>query len=412
MAAQTPIPIYGQQETFYVPQVAVYLGGKELQDNVISDILQVTYKDSVNEIDNFSIEINNWDADKRTFKFVPPLKDATEDYSGVFDPGASIELWMGYQNNMRQMMRGQVTSLAPVFSESAAPTLTISGLNELHQFRTEQHTRSWLDGKMTDTQIATQLCTLPVQKGQAGLGIGIPSTNPSPNEMPAAFVYMNNQYDIVFILELARRNGYEVYIDGYDGSGKPILYFGLSQSNALAPVYELEWGKSLISFKPTLSTAKQISTVTVRGWDRTSNTVIEVSYTLQQLWKSQNKSATEIARLTQIAQAYGNRTEVITDKPVHTTKEAQELARATLENQSNKLIEATGSTVGLPDLRAGCALTIIGFGITTGRQGQLTGAGSAFDGQYYVTETAHTIGNSGYQTEFSARRLGPVTANS
>ena len=348
--------------------------------------------------------------DRRTFKFVPPLKDATEDYTGTFDPGASIELWMGYQNNMRQMMRGQITSLSPVFSESAAPTLTIAGLNELHQFRTEQHTRSWLDGTMTDTQIATQLCNLPVQKGQAGLGIKI-DPNPSQNEMPAPFVYMSNQYDIVFILELARRNGYEVYIESDNGSGKPTLYFGLSQSKGLAPVYQLEWGKSLISFKPTLSTAKQISTVTVRGWDRTANAVINESCTLQQLWKSQNKSATEIARLTQIAQAYGNRTEVITDKPVHTSKEAQDLARATLENQSNKLIEATGATVGLPDLRSGCALTIIGFGVTTGQEGQLTGASSDFDGQYYVTETTHTIGNGGYQTEFSARRLGPVNAN-
>jgi uncharacterized protein len=411
MAAQTPIPIYGQQETFYVPQVAVYLDGKELQDNVISDILQVTYKDSINEIDSFSIEINNWDADKRTFKFAPPLKDATEDYTGVFDPGSTIELWMGYQNNLRQMMRGQITSLSPVFSESAAPTLTIAGLNELHQFRTEQHTRSWLDGTMTDTDIATQLCNLPVQTGQAGLGIGI-DTNPSPNEMPAAFVYMNNQYDIIFILELAHRNGYEVFVEGRDASGTPTLYFGLSQSNALAPTYQLEWGKSLINFKPTLSTAKQISTVTVKGWDRTANAAISESYTLQQLWKAQNKSASEIARLTQIADAYGNRTEVITDRPVHTIKEANELARAMLENRSNKLIEATAATVGLPDLRAGCALTIIGFGITAGQQGQLTGASSDFDGQYYVTETTHTLGNGGYQTEFSARRQGPVTANS
>ena len=74
MATQTPIPIYGQLETFYVPQVQVYASGQLLQDNVIDDILQVTYKDSVNEIDSFDITINNWDADYRTFKFSPPLK--------------------------------------------------------------------------------------------------------------------------------------------------------------------------------------------------------------------------------------------------------------------------------------------------------------------------------------------------
>jgi phage protein D len=409
MAVQTPIPIYAQQETFYVPQVAIYVNNEKLKDNVIRDILQVTYKDSVNEIDTFTIEINNWDADNRTFKFVPPL---TEEYTGTFDPGASIELWIGYQNNMRQMMRGQITTLSPVFSESAAPTLSISGLNELHQYRTEKHTRSWLDGTMTDTQIATQICNLPVKPGQAGLNINIDTKNTAPNEMPRTFVYMKSQYDIVFILELARRNGYVVYVEDDDGSGKPTLYFGLSQNQALAPLYQLEWGKSLINFKPTLATARQISKVTVQGWDRTSNSLINQSYALQDLWKDQKKSATEIARLTLIADAFKSREEVVTDQPVHTSKEAKDLARAMLTNTNNELIEATGSTIGLPDLRAGCTVTIIGFGLTTGQLGRLTGAASAFDGQYYVTETTHTIGNGGYQTEFSAQRRGPVAADS
>ena len=33
--------------------------------------------------------------------------------------------------------------------------------------------------------------------------------------------------------------------------------------------FELAWGRSLIEFKPTLTTANQIQSVTVRGWDRT-----------------------------------------------------------------------------------------------------------------------------------------------
>jgi phage protein D len=218
---------------------------------------------------------------------------------------------------------------------------------------------------------------------------------------------MNNQYDIVFLLERARRRGYEVYLD--DEAAAPTLYFGLSQSASNAPVYQLEWGKSLISFKPTLSTAKQVSQVTVRGWDRKSNSAINETYTLQQLWQAQNQPPAEVARLTQIAQAYGNRSEVVTDKPAHTVKEAQDRARAILEDQSKKLITATATTVGLPDLRSGCSIEIIGFGITTDVNGNLYGANSDFDGEYFVTESTHTIGGSGYTTEFSARREGPVT---
>ena len=138
--AQTPIPIYSQQETFYVPSFEVHILGEKLKANVIRDILQITYKDSINEVDSFSIEINNWDADKRKFKFAPPLKDTTVDFTGIFDPGKKIEIWMGYYNKLRRMMRGIITSLEPNFSESAAPTVSVSGQNELYQFTTEPHT--------------------------------------------------------------------------------------------------------------------------------------------------------------------------------------------------------------------------------------------------------------------------------
>lgn len=403
------IPIYSQQETFYVPTVQLVVRGRPLGAEVIHDLIQVTYRDSVNEIDTFSIEVNNWDADARTFKFCPPLKTSSEDFTGIFDPGTEIELWMGYQNqgNMRRMMVGEITGLEPNFPGAGAPTLTVTGLNEIHQLRGEQHTYSWTTGDKTDTQIAIELGNKPVKSGQPGLGIPVVS-NPAANEAPDAFVFMNNQYDIVFLLERARRHGYEVYLDEDPETGNKTLYFGLSQSNSNAPVYRLEWGRSLINFKPTLSTAKQVSQVTVRGWDRTANAKIEVNYKLQDLWKDQGKSQAEIARLTQISKAYATRTDVVTRPPVRTTAEAKQLARATLEDQSKRLIEASGSTVGLPDLRAGCALEVIGFGIVTSASGQLMGASSDFDGEYYVTETTHSIGGSGYRTDFKARREGPV----
>jgi uncharacterized protein len=406
MATQTPIPIYSKAETFYVPRMQVYVSGQLLQDNIIDDILQVTYRDSVNEIDSFDLQINNWDADFRRFKFTPPLKTPNVDYTGVFDPGSKIEIWMGYQNNMRRMLRGTITSLSPTFSDSSAPTLTVSGLNTLHQYRTEQHTYSWTDGTKTDTDIAKQLCGWPVKSGQPGLGLPI-VTNPMANEKPDPTVYMKSKYDIEFLLERARRRGYEVYLQ--DEGSTPKLYFGLSNNPSNAPVYQLEWGKSLISFKPALNTSKQVGQVTVRGWDRKSNSAISETCTLQQLWKAQNQPAAEVARLTQISKSYANRTEVVTERPAHTKNEAQARAQAILDKRSKELITCSATTIGLPDLRSGTNVEIIGFGITTDQKGNLKGACSDFDGEYYVTESTHTIGNGGYTTEFSARRQGPVT---
>jgi phage protein D len=152
-----------------------------------------------------------------------------------------------------------------------------------------------------------------------------------------------------------------------------------------------------------------VGEVVVRGWDRKANRAIEEHYTLKQLWKDEKKSQKEIARLTQIAQAYGNRTEVVTDDPAHTKKEARDRAKAILGDKHHKLIVASGATVGLPDLRSGCSVEILGFGVQSDFGGTPTGASSDFDGEYFVEESTHTIGGGGYRTEFSARRKGDVT---
>jgi Bacteriophage probable baseplate hub protein len=399
--APTPIPIFSQKETFYVPRFEVYVEGEKLKSNIVDDILQVTYKDSINDIDSFSIEINNWDADSRTFKFAPPQKG----YETTFDPGKKIEIKMGYYKNLRRMMRGVITGLEPNFPESGASTLSVHGLNELHQLKTEQHTYSWENTGKTDTDIAKELCGRPMKKGQPGLGLTI-DAQPDPDESADQLVFMNNEYDIVFMLERARRHGYEIYLEDENAT---TLFFGRSTNTAQAPTYQLEWGKSLISFRPTLTTSDQVGSVVVRGWDRKANKAIDVTYTLQDLWKAQKKSQKEIARLTKISQAYGNRTRVITNKPAHTTDEAKRLAKAALTETNNKLITATASTVGLPDLRSGCSVEILGFGVQTSKSGALQGAGSIFDGEYFVTDSTHTIGGSGYRTEFTARRDGPVS---
>jgi uncharacterized protein len=401
MLAQTPIPIYTQQETFYVPAFEVRVLGKPLPSNVIHDVLQVTYKDSIDEVDSFEIAINNWDADQRTFKFAPP----EQGFVGIFDPGQKIEIWMGYYGTLRRMMRGIITALEPNFSGTSAPTLNIHGQNELYQFTTEKHTYSWTDASKTDTDIAKYLCGLPVKKGQPGLGIDI-DAHPAPNEEKVPNVFMRNQYDIVFLLERARRRGYELYIE--DETDPPRLYWGLSANPGNVPIYQLEWGKSLISFRPTLTTAKQVNKVVVHGWDRTANEAIAGTYTLPQLWKDLNLSQAEITRRTQIAKAFQDRTQDV-DLAVFSKQEACNLARSILSDTHNKMIEGSGSTVGLPDLRSGCNVEILGFGAHSDYSGNPKGDSSDFDGEYFVTSSTHTIGNSGYRTDFSARRQGPLT---
>ena len=59
------------------------------------------------------------------------------------------------------------------------------------------------------------------------------------------------------------------------------------------------------------------------------------------------------------------------------------------------MVTATGSTVGLPDLRAGSVV-------------EIDGLGDRFSGRYFVTGTTHTIGDGGYTTQFDVPARGAL----
>ena len=381
--ATTAVDIFATHQTFYVPQFQVSIAGKTLEDGLLRDVMQVTYRDNVEEIDSFELVVNNWDAGARRPQ--PKYEGALQPkHDGIFDPGQKLELRMGYMKEMTLMLTGQITTLEPNFPESGAPTLSVRGLNILHELRTEQHTEHWDNTK--DSDIATDLGNRSLQSGKAGLGIKV-KTDPAPDETAETFAMMHNQFDILFLMERARRHGYELVLNEKSATNpERSLYFGPSKTKRETPNYKLVWGKTLCSFKPKLSTARQVGEVTVRGWDRQNNIAIEETAS----WKD-IVTGPEQQRLALINQAFEGRKDVITNQPVRTKAEAKQKAIDILTRQLREVITASGSTVGLPLLRAG-------------RKVEIVGLGDRYSGTYYVTSTTHTIGDSGYRTQFECRR--------
>ena len=380
------IPIARLGEPFYVPHFQVKIDRQDLDPMVIRDVTQVTYKDKVDEIDSFEMTLSNWDAELFQPKYEPSSRSK---YAGLFEPGKQLELTMGYQGNTkndRVMLQGEITSLEPTFPESGPLTLAVRGLNVLHKFRKKQHTSAWYDEK--DSDIAVKIGKAKVTDQKPGLDIEV-RVDPQSRDAEEAppFTYMNNKFDIVFLLERARRLGYTLFL-GIDPDKKQYLYFGPSE-NLQKVTYELAWGTSLSEFRPTLTTAKQVSQVTVRGWDRKAGKKIEGSFALGDKGMDINRDQESVALAAQGKQ------EVITDVPITSEKEAKDMAKKILSKLRREMIKASGSTVGLPDLRAGCRVAI-------------KNVGPRFSGMYFVTETTHTIGEQGYRTTFSAEREKPL----
>lgn len=369
------IPIYKGQD-FYVPAFEVKVDSKRLERDIVHDITQVTYKDNVKEIDSFEISISNWDSATREFKYSD---------KETFNPGKKIELWMGYfgKSKLRLMLTGEITSLRPSFPSGGQPTLVVSGLNILHRLRKKQESHSY--DRVTDNQIAKQI--------QKRLGIEIDTdANAAGQAEEYRYLFQDNQYDILFLLQRARAIDYDLTVieegDTSDLRAKPSKLRFAPSETVKDSIYELKYGASLVEFQPTLTTTHQVNKVTVRGWDAVKKRAIEVSVDRKSLTtKGVGKAGGQEA----IELAFSEREEVIVNRPVHTEQEARTLARRTLENNAKEMVKGSGSVVGLPDLRAGAAVYI-------------SGVGERFTGHYFVTSTTHTIGDGGYTTRFDCRR--------
>ena len=87
-----------------------------------------------------------------------------------------------------------------------------------------------------------------------------------------------NQYDIDFLFQRARIRGYVIFIQEAK-AGKPRqLYFGPSREGMIPGLRDVEfrltWGRSLMEFRPKLTTANQVRKVTVRGWHQSRKELI------------------------------------------------------------------------------------------------------------------------------------------
>jgi phage protein D len=362
------IPIY-QGQDFYVPSFEVKLDGRPPGRDVVRDILTVSYKDNIQDIDSFDITINNWDAQTRSFKYSD---------SKLFDPGKRLELSMGYRDSQRTMLKGEITSLRPSFPAGGGSTLTISGLNILHRFRTQQESRTYIG--RTDSQIAEEI-------GQR-LHVEVEAAH-APGEPTFDYLIQDNQYDIVFLMERARQAGYDIFIEERDsGSGVRTVLAYRPSTTVHRPTYRLSYGKSLIEFQPELTTANQVGKVTVRGWDNANKKAIEYTATREQL---ATKGVGERGGQAAIDKSVEAKAEIIATKPVGSQAEAQSLALQILEGIAKEMVKANGSVAGLPDIRAGTVL-------------EIDGLGERFSGRYFVVASTHAIGDSGYTTQFECRR--------
>jgi phage protein D len=356
----------------FVPGVQLLIDGRAADQEVAHDIMEVRYRDGLDELDHFQVTLNNWDSERLTFKYSD---------GEIFLLGKKIELSLGYLGDIgfTRMIRGVVTELAPTFPSAGPPALRVSGENILHRFRFKKRSVRYVNRKDSDiaAEIAANLnARLQIDSGAKSL------------EIEHEELLQDNEYDIVFLMKRARRNGYDVFAD--ESGSDTVLRFQpaarVTSTEQRLSYIGSKNGRLLLDFHPHFSAASQVETVRVQGWNVSAKQPIKVEVGRQDaLIRDPQREEGHIRS------AVEGREEVLATQPVADDQEARSRALQVMTNIKQRMMVASGRTIGLPDLRAGSIVRI-------------EGVGDRFSGRYFVTATEHLLGDNGYTTSFECRR--------
>jgi phage protein D len=287
----------------------------------------------------------------------------------LFAIGNSVDIRLGYANDLAVVFQGEITGIEPEFSSDRPPKLKLRGYDRRHRLQRHRQTRTFTQRKDSDiaAQIASEVGLLPqVQDSQT----------------IHDYLIQANQTDWEFLQERARRIQYDLLVEGKTLIFQPV-------ANANAAIATLTREADILSFSPRLSVMGQISEVAVRGWD-----FKEKKATLGQATRgdevSQMGGQTSGAAL--VASAFGKAAATVSDRPILSQGSADRMAKAEFNRSVLGLIVGEGMVLGRTDLQPGKVI-------------QLDGLGQQFSGRYYLTNVTHCYyPDRGYYTDFQVRR--------
>lgn len=370
---------------FFTPAFHIKLNGQSIGRDVTSEVLEVLFTDDLTNIDSFEFVLYDWDpvarrprySSPRDAKGKPYLMDDNKSPVPSFDLGVKVKLYLGYLEDgaLPLIMEGEVVSLAPSFPASGVPTCRVRALNSF--LRNMQKIRVEGNYGGTSKSIVDQLCqdkNIPVRWAKLEAEGEPNKTVPIEGVLYQEIASRAEGYGLSMMVEM-------------DSADVPVLYLAKPSSSNDQPVAEFIWGRTLISFTPVLSAASLVSKVICRGSDP--------SKTGDAQKIEEFKTWDDVQLLPGAAQdikaAVSGIVEVIKPDGVKSAEDAEREALAHLHKLAATMITGSGTSIGLPALRAGKIITIEGLG---GR----------FDGIYRLTQTTHSIGAGGYTTTFQCRK--------
>ncbi|WP_395018468.1 phage late control D family protein [Dongia sp.] len=351
---------------FYVPAFAIKVSGKDLVRELGIGVSQVEVDLTLGAAGRFSFTVvHTYDMERRAFLYADgqPL-------FGLLKFGAQVEIGIGYGDatKLKVMLQGVITEITTGFSESGAPELSVAGYDHLFPMTLGKRSQSWTD--QSDSDVIAKLAK--AHNLQTAI-------EPTAEKHPQ--IEQNQESDFEFVKKLAERNHFEFYVDQ-----DKRLRFGPPHDKDDG-IITLRWGESLLSFKPEVNLAAQVSTVEVYGWDPdTKKPIVGRAVAGEESGHdAKGKSGGE-----RVKTALGIDPVLQLRQPVFTEAEAKRRAQAVLNDHAKRFLTGEAECIGLPELRPDRNVV---FG----------NLGEPFSKTYYIQQTTHKADSGGYRARLKVK---------
>jgi Bacteriophage probable baseplate hub protein len=344
---------------FYAPGFEIEIEGENVLEKGVP-ITSVEVKEKSKENGSFTLQISDkYDVNTETFEWLD---------NPIFHVGKEVTIKMGYGSNLQTMMIGKIENINSSLFSTGSPTLRVVGYSLGYNLKKSSNEQTFNNTK--DSEIAQKIAD------ENALNAVVDPTH----EKYKKIIKKSDTNYFDFLKERAKRIGYAFDVREHT------LYFVIPKEDK-AELFTLEWGKSLISFNPIMSTAGVVTEVEVRGWDEENKKEI-VGKAVAGDERTQEKGKKKASECTKEA---GGDVKKVIFCPVSSVTEAKTLAKAILNKASDGFVRGSGTTIGIPELRTGVIIKIDKLG-------------KRFSGKYFVNEATHTIDNGGYRVNFTGKR--------
>jgi uncharacterized protein len=368
------------------PEFSIVIDGDVIPAALRAAIISVSYTDGIEGADRVEVSIAN-----------PSLQWLDHPLLQVLN---GFHLSIGYAPGpLEKVFVGEITGVEPSFPASGMPTIRITAQDYLQRLQHGTKDRAFRikipsvgNFPLPDSAVAALVAgtnglipDLDPVGGTLSTLIGLVTFLAFPQFAQMAVRKQSGTNDFQFMTEVAKENGWQMYIDHTaEPRGRVLKFQFLIQD--YAPSLTLTWGSSLMEFTPRLTTVGDVAGVSARVWVDS----LKMDFIITVNWDYDRAMFT-------LSIAPGGELEELlspgdttTIKPSSYATAPRKILTELLPKLNNRLT-GSGSSIGDPRIKAS---RVINF----------EGLGDQFSGLYRITSTTHTLDGSGYKTSFQARK--------